>query len=39
MIKKEIYPKIKRVICSGAKVEITEKLDGKLAEYFDRENN
>ena len=28
MIKKEIYPKTKRVSCSGEKVEITEKLDG-----------
>lgn len=28
MIKKEIYPKTKRVKCSGLSVEITEKLDG-----------
>lgn len=28
MIKKEIYPKTQRVICEGAKVQITEKLDG-----------
>ena len=28
MIKKEIYPKTKRVSCSGEKVEITEKIDG-----------
>lgn len=28
MIKKEIYPKTKRVSCSGDKVYITEKLDG-----------
>lgn len=28
MFKKEIYPKTKRVKCSGEKVEITEKLDG-----------
>lgn len=28
MIKKEIYPKTERVICEGAKVQITEKLDG-----------
>ena len=28
MIKKEIYPKTKRVSCDGFKVEITEKLDG-----------
>ena len=28
MLKKEIYPKTKRVSCSGTKVFITEKLDG-----------
>ena len=28
MIKKEIYPKTKRVSCSGEKIQITEKLDG-----------
>ena len=28
MIKKEIYPKTKRVSCKGDKVYITEKLDG-----------
>lgn len=28
MLKKEIYPKTERVICEGAKVQITEKLDG-----------
>lgn len=28
MLKKEIYPKTKRVKCSGLHVEITEKLDG-----------
>lgn len=28
MIKKEIYPKTKRVPCQGEKIEITEKLDG-----------
>ncbi len=28
MIKKEIYPKTKRVICEGVKIQITEKLDG-----------
>lgn len=28
MIKKEIYPKTQRVICEGAKIQITEKLDG-----------
>lgn len=28
MIKKAIYPKTKRVSCSGEKIEVTEKLDG-----------
>ena len=28
MIKKEIYPKTKRVSCAGLNVEVTEKLDG-----------
>lgn len=28
MLKKEIYPKTKRVSCTGEKVEVTEKLDG-----------
>lgn len=28
MIKKEIYPKTQRIICEGAKIQITEKLDG-----------
>lgn len=28
MIKKEIYPKTKRINCNGEKIEITEKLDG-----------
>ncbi len=28
MIKKEIYPKTKRVNCEGDKIYITEKLDG-----------
>lgn len=28
MIKKEIYPKTKRVECDGEKIQITEKLDG-----------
>ena len=28
MIKKEIYPKTQRVLCEGAKIQITEKLDG-----------
>lgn len=34
MIKKEIYPKTKRVSCSGEKVEITEKLDGSNLCFF-----
>ena len=28
MIKKEIYPKTKRVSCKGDKVYLTEKIDG-----------
>lgn len=28
MIKKEIYPKTKRVSCTGEKVQVTEKIDG-----------
>lgn len=47
MIKKEIYPKIKRVECDGEKIQITEKLDGsnlvifKLNDeiYFAQRNN
>lgn len=38
MIKKEIYPKTKRVSCSGEKVEITEKLDGSNLCFFKKEN-
>lgn len=38
MIKKEIYPKTKRVSCSGEKVEITEKLDGSNLCFFRKEN-
>lgn len=34
MIKKEIYPKTKRVSCSGEKVEITEKIDGSNLCFF-----
>lgn len=34
MIKKEIYPKTKRVSCSGDKVYITEKLDGSNLVFF-----
>jgi len=34
MIKKEIYPKTKRVSCSGDKVYLTEKLDGSNMVFF-----
>ena len=34
MIKKEIYPKTKRVSCEGDKVYITEKLDGSNLVFF-----
>ena len=34
MIKKEIYPKTKRVSCSGDKVYITKKLDGSNLVFF-----
>ena len=34
MIKKKIYPKTKRVSCSGDKVYITEKLDGSNLVFF-----
>lgn len=34
MIKKEIYPKTKRVSCKGNKVYITEKLDGSNLVFF-----
>jgi hypothetical protein len=34
MIKKEIYPKTKRVSCSGDKVYVTEKLDGSNLVFF-----
>lgn len=38
MIKKEIYPKTKRVSCSGDKVYITEKLDGSNLCIFKKED-
>ena len=38
MIKKEIYPKTKRVKCSGLSVEITEKLDGSNLCIFKKDN-
>ena len=39
MIKKEIYPKTQRVICEGAKIQITEKLDGSNLVIFKFNNN
>lgn len=36
MIKKEIYPKTKRVSCKGDKVYLTEKLDGSNLVFFKR---
>lgn len=38
MIKKEIYPKTQRVICEGAKIQITEKLDGSNLVIFKLNN-
>lgn len=38
MIKKEIYPKTKRVSCSGDKVYITEKLDGSNLVVFKKDD-
>lgn len=38
MIKKEIYPKTKRVSCTGEKIEITEKLDGSNLCIFKKED-
>lgn len=37
MIKKEIYPKTQRIICEGAKIQITEKLDGSNLVIFKTE--
>lgn len=37
MIKKEIYPKTKRVSCKGDKVYITEKLDGSNLVFFKKD--
>lgn len=39
MIKKEIYPKTKRLLCEGAKVQITEKLDGSNLVIFKLNDN
>lgn len=38
MLKKEIYPKTKRVSCSGDKIYITEKLDGSNLVVFKKED-
>lgn len=38
MIKKEIYPKTKRVSCIGDKVQLTEKLDGSNLCIFKKED-
>ena len=38
MLKKEIYPKTQRVKCIGAKIEITEKLDGSNLVIFKLNN-
>ena len=38
MIKKEIYPKTKRVSCVGDKLQITEKLDGSNLVFFKKNN-
>ena len=37
MLKKEIYPKTKRVSCAGDKVYITEKLDGSNLVFFKKD--
>lgn len=38
MLKKEIYPKTKRVSCSGDKIYLTEKLDGSNLVIFKKNN-
>lgn len=38
MIKKEIYPKTKRVSCAGDKVYITEKVDGSNLVFFKKDD-
>ena len=38
MIKKEIYPKTKRVSCVGDKVYITEKIDGSNMVIFKKDD-
>lgn len=37
MIKKEIYPKTKRISCIGEKIQLTEKLDGSNLCFFRKE--
>lgn len=37
MIKKEIYPKTKRISCRGERVEVTEKLDGSNLCFFKKD--
>lgn len=39
MIKKQIYPKTKRLSCNGDKVYVTEKLDGSNLVIFKKEEN
>ena len=39
MLKKEIYPKTKRINCSAVLIEITEKLDGSNLCIFKKEDN
>lgn len=39
MIKKEMYPKTKRVKCTGDKVYVTEKLDGSNLIIFKKDDN
>lgn len=38
MIKKGIYPKTKRVSCTGEKIEVTEKIDGSNLCFFKKED-
>lgn len=38
MIRKEIYPKTKRVSCAGDKVYVTEKLDGSNLVFFKKDD-
>ena len=38
MLKKEIYPKTKRISCSGEHIEVTEKLDGSNLCFFKKDD-